>query len=149
MRFARLFPWTVLIGVVVCLGCGGPNFETGEVTGIVTRDGKPLADVAVSFNPDLSKSNSGPASGAITDKKGRYKLVYTIPNNDNPANPTKRTGAVIGWHAVTVHDYKAASEMLPTSRIPEKYTDVGTTPFRFQVKKGEQTIDLAIKGRTN
>lgn len=135
----------VLCAVVSVLGCGEPAPVTGKVTGVVTSGGKPLAGVSVLFTPEGSGGKSGPASGAITDDEGRYALVYTLPNNDNLASPQVNDGAVVGKHVVTLADYKMMEEMLPPpGRVPPAYLETATSPLRFEVKEGKQTIDITI-----
>jgi hypothetical protein len=73
-------------------GCGGSsNFV--PVSGRVTLNGKPLANVAVVFSPVGSRGNNdpGPSSGGVTDSDGRYTLTVTGRNTN---------GAVVGKHKV-------------------------------------------------
>ena len=52
--------------LIVSIGCGSSDEpELGTVTGSVTMDGKPLANVWIGFAP-----TEGRASMAITDKDG-------------------------------------------------------------------------------
>jgi hypothetical protein len=134
------------LSLTALTGCGGkPPIATGEVEGIVTCDGKPLAEVSVVFRPDNTKSNFGPAAGAMTDQNGHYRLVYSIPNDHDPSAPTTGEGAPVGWHLVTVMDYKMMNELLPPpGRVPAIYTNAATTPLAFEVQSGAQTINLEL-----
>ena len=78
------------------LGCGGGGElpDLGYVEGTVTMDGKPLANVVLTFQPDQAR----PAYGK-TDAKGWYELVYT------EGNP----GATIGMHSVRISSADADS----------------------------------------
>ena len=119
---------------------------TGEVTGVVTSGGRPLAEVSVLFTPEGGSGKSGPASGAITDGEGRYALVYSLPNNDNLASPRVESGAVVGKHVVTLADFKMMNEMLPPpGRVPPKYQETSSSSLRFVVQEGQQSIDLKLE----
>lgn len=84
----------VLLGLLLVAGCGGPDYELAPVSGRVTLDGKPIADVVVTFQPvasDRDNPNPGPGSTAKTDAQGRFTLRTIQP--DEP-------GAVVGQHVV-------------------------------------------------
>jgi len=136
-----------LISVIILLaGCGKPTVPSGEVKGTVSMDGKPLPEVSVSFIPDPVEGSSKPPAEAITDANGHYELIYYIPNDRDLSSPYMGKGAPLGWHTVLLGDYKMTNEMLPPpGRIPRKYTDESTSSLRFEVKEGEQTIDLVLE----
>ena len=90
------------LGTLFCVfavsGCTGnaEQYETVPVSGIVTCEGKPVANATVNFTP---MSDQGRAAGrrgrvalGMTDKDGRFKLT-TYENDD---------GAIVGKHTVTV-----------------------------------------------
>jgi hypothetical protein len=140
--------WAVpMVSVAVCWsGCSEPTLVTGEVIGVVTLNGQPLPEVSVLFTPEGGSGKSGPASGAITDGEGRYTLAYTLSNGDNLASPEVKFGAVVGTHVVTLADFKMMNEMLPPpGRVPAKYQETNSTPLQFEVKEGQQTIDLTLE----
>lgn len=69
------------LGCVVLLCCllagCGKEYEVAPVSGRVTLDGKPMADVGVTFVPlakDKKKPNVGPGSIGKTDAEGRFTL---------------------------------------------------------------------------
>ncbi len=75
-------------------GSGGPDLATVPVSGIVTLEGQPLANVYVSFEPVLDATSSSdvssqPGSFGITDEDGRYELEWS-----------HGTGAIPGTHRV-------------------------------------------------
>ena len=69
------------------LGCGEADIVL--CGGLITLDGKPLADAAVMFIPTDGRR---PATGK-TDKEGRFKLTTFTPDD----------GALRGEHKVTGH----------------------------------------------
>lgn len=83
------FQWQLAaVGLVVIVGCSkaeGPAVY--PVTGVVVRDGVPMADVNVEFLPD-----KGRPSAATTDKEGKFVLEYIQGTR----------GAVKGAHKIRV-----------------------------------------------
>jgi hypothetical protein len=135
--------WRVPTGLVALLswaaaGCG-PSQPLGDVEGTVRLNGKPLANVVVSFLPDPEKNTKGPRSGGVTDVQGRYRLQC-----DN-----QKSGAVVGWHRVVLEDPETdrprqGQPVKKASRVAARYTTAGQTPLRKEVKTGSQTIDLEL-----
>src|SRR4051812_8561138 len=80
-------------------GCGRPVPPFGEVEGTVLLDGKPLPKALVQFLPDPERQTKGPSSDALADADGRYNLRC-----ENAGQRLNRTGAVVGWHRVVIHD---------------------------------------------
>jgi hypothetical protein len=107
---------------------GGPDLPPlGEVSGTVTKEGKPLVNAYVSFIPVDEKAGG---ATAYTDDQGYYELKYTEGVD----------GAVVGKNRVEV------SLVGPDGRevVP------ATTPYGLgsreieEVKEGSQTIDIKI-----
>jgi hypothetical protein len=111
----------------------------------VNLDGKPLANVMVTFNPDAANQ---PQSTGVTDDAGHFELRC---NNGAP-------GAVVGQHRVVVVDAarfipakdRDADELptgddVPPSRVPSAYGRPDTTPLRQDVAKGSQTVTIEVK----
>lgn len=108
--------------------CGGGSDdapELGQVSGIVTLDGAPLADANITFMPEGVRSSS-----ATTDSTGKYELIYIRDEK----------GAAIGKHAVVISKLKNEVET-----IPAKYS--GESELTADVKEGtnEFNFDLTSK----
>jgi hypothetical protein len=124
MRMSRA-PLRVL-GVVcawaalTAAGCGGPRHV--PVAGTATVDGKSLAGLVISFNPDPAKGNDARVSciGRI-GADGKYSLI-----SDDGFKVTK--GARLGWYKVTVSSPDDGA--LPVNR---KYTDFRQTDLLIEV----------------
>lgn len=73
----------------LCIGCGGSEHPT--VSGKVTYDGEPLANIQLVFNPvsDTTAANA-PYSTAVTDENG----AFSLKTRDG------QLGAAIGQHRV-------------------------------------------------
>jgi hypothetical protein len=83
----------VLIGLGLA-GCGGADFDTVPVSGKVTLDGDPVADIRVLFQPTgTGQGDPGPGSRGVTRADGRFTLE-TVDGS--------RRGAVPGTHRVTL-----------------------------------------------
>jgi hypothetical protein len=82
----------LLVLALWAAGCKG-EYDTAPVSGQVTLNGKPVAKVAVMFQPVAPPGNinPGPGSYGITDEDGRYSLTVI-------GKETK--GGVIGKHKV-------------------------------------------------
>jgi len=114
------------------------------VSGTVRLDGRPAANVLVTFLPDPAKGAKGPRSAAATDADGRYRLRCD----------DQRDGAVAGWHRVVVEDlalYAAPRDenaprmaARPRSRIPALYCEPRQTPLKVEVRPDGQTHDFDL-----
>jgi hypothetical protein len=88
--------WFLAI-LVVALGCvDSERYSTVPVSGVVTCEGKPVANATVNFTPladqGRPEGKRGRVALGMTDKEGRFKLT-TYENDD---------GAIVGKHKVTV-----------------------------------------------
>jgi len=92
------------------LGCGGGSTIV-PVSGIVTLDGQPLANAAVTFQPKQVEGNMTPGtgSGAKTDANGVYSLMVV---------GTGQKGAVVGPHVVEISCFTFPKGADPTSEKP-------------------------------
>jgi hypothetical protein len=126
---ARLALGALSLAVVLGLalaGCGGVSFPSAPVSGKVTLDGNPTADIQVLFQPTgVGEGNPGPGSQGITDAQGRFTL-QTVDGS--------RAGAVPGTHRVTLTwvDPNASDEdtgegpdapAVPQFKLPPKARD--------------------------
>ena len=128
---------------LILAGCSGePQPKFGQVTGTVRVKGEPTSRLMVRFLPEPTEGKETPASAsAITDESGRYELRYYFKGQEGP-------GAVVGRNRVVVEDTRASGIPQGQPRPPElfspDYGGLSATPLRFEVKPGEQTIDLEL-----
>jgi hypothetical protein len=134
MRTRPLLPF----GLVLVLGCGGSRYA--PVSGTVTMDGKPLANVAVSFQPAGGEPNPGVGSSGRTDEKGEYTLQVI---------GGRGKGAVVGKHRVEVNPTVSKPDddrnPAPNVRIPARYNRAST--LTFEVKPGDNTANFDLASR--
>lgn len=100
----------------------------GQVSGIVTLNGKPLAGAAVEFHPQ----GSGPASTGVTNAEGKYTLKI-----DGKAN-----GAIVGQHRVSISADGEKSG--GAAAIPAKYADEQSA-LRADVQRGRNEFHFELK----
>ncbi len=134
---------------VICLGCGGKE-KIVSVTGTVTHNNQPVADIMVSFVPQ-GVTETGVSTGE-TDEKGRYELYVS---------KTGKSGAVVGTHKVWVslprepevsnkrdgpyvkkQKTRAQDLTLAEAQILKKYGRLDKTPLTVEVKG--DPIDLKL-----
>jgi hypothetical protein len=122
-------------GVALCTaGCGSDDLA--PVSGRVTLDGEPAANVRVTFQPlgSAENQNPGPGSFGITDADGRYRLTLV---------GTKRQGAVVGKHRVRIQSSHGPSQEFPDAppapkkAVPKQYNKEST--LQVDVPKGGTT----------
>ncbi|QDT90135.1 transthyretin-like family protein [Gimesia algae] len=111
--------------LVCCLGCSGgvDEVKLAPVSGTVTMDGKPLADIVVIFSPEKGNPSSG-----RTDASGNYSLSYK----------EHAKGALLGSHRVTIIKAEAV--------IPKNDDDSGIAEtLPIETFRGENDGVAAIK----
>ncbi len=139
----------LLVAVAVCAlplaGCGdGPALV--PVSGKVTLDGKPLANVWINFQPIAAdpKVPPGPGSSAKTDAEGQYTLRVD----------ERKNGAVVGKHKVMIQPGEEGGDAdadaggkRRKSVVPAKYIGVEST-LRCDVPAGGKAdADFALTAK--
>jgi hypothetical protein len=130
--------------VVVLGGCGGDG-KIAPVSGVVTLNGQPVADIAVSFQPIAGEgSNSpGPAAFGVTGPDGRY--TAKIMGEETRGASVGKNQVRFSAHAVPSDTSdEGLNKMKSTVKIPARYwsesqleLDVpagGTTSADFELK---------------
>lgn len=128
----------------VLAGCGGSGIaepELATVTGVVTVDGAPGANLLITFEPqpkDIKDvKNVGAGSTAQTDEEGTFELNYK-----------GKKGAVVGKHLVRIAAIAgggpAGGEAAVAAgiEIPPRYNS--ESDVVREVQKGDNSIDLEV-----
>jgi hypothetical protein len=122
--------WIFAPALLTLCGCGDGG-GLAPVSGVVTLNGKPTAEIAVTFQPvaESSTKNPPPSSFGVTDKDGRYSLM--VLEGD-------RKGASVGKNLVRICAYVVGDSDDPNRpkakiKIPSKYWD---QPAEFDVPAG-------------
>jgi hypothetical protein len=125
----------ILMVVAAITGCGGTY--DASVCGVATLDNKPLSAGTVIFNPQ----QAGPSAYGLIAGNGAYSMmtgreeglpvgsyvVTVVANEPSKPNPNPSLPAVIG-KPIT----------------PAWYRDPSTTPLKFNVESGSNTINLEL-----
>lgn len=147
----RFSPWIsrcfLCAAVTICAGCRGDG--TVKVSGLVTLDGAPLADVQVNFD---SPTGKGRPSTGITNGEGKFMLTTGKPND----------GALPGEYKVTVvklapkadwggkdafQKMQIRGNQKIDSGIHDNYMNLAKTPLKVTVPvKGELVLALKKDG---
>lgn len=96
MGLQKQIGWSLVMLVAVASGCGrstGP--ERYDVRGAVSFRGQPVPSGTITFEPDLSKSNSGPVS------------VIPIMDGKYDSQALERPGPLAGSLIVRISGYPA------------------------------------------
>ena len=122
-RFPLSGHFLVAFAISTFVGCfdQGDRPDLGEVTGVVTLDGEPLADASIAF----TKEGFRPSVGH-TNSEGKYELIYI--------RDTK--GAAVGTHRVRIRQFGRQG------RVPARY-DV-ESELTGEVKPGENVINFEL-----
>jgi hypothetical protein len=136
--------WIVVLLAAALGGCSR-SVPLGSVEGTVRLDGRPIADVMVTFIPE---DGHQPHSTGVTDASGHFRLRC---NNG-------ALGAVVGEDRVTVIDAAGApaarskiddelpeGAAAPPSRVSEISTRPDRTPLRQSVVAGPQNVTIDIR----
>jgi hypothetical protein len=127
----------IVFAVSGCLQSGGEKVV--PVTGTITQNGQPLANVRIEFN----KTDTGAKSFAETDTQGNFTLTHTHG----------KAGAELGKYRVSVFQ-KGKPIPLPAGKKPEDVPEEirnQTTPDIPITNSDESPIEIEIKesGKNN
>ena len=129
--------------VWLAIGCGPPALKLVPVSGVVTLDGKPVAEATVMFSPE---AGGVPAVG-LTDAAGRFQLTTN-----------GKEGALVGTHQVMVTkmemtgveaDADGLSTPLSSNvqqiwHVPKKYSSTKTSGLTEEVKAEMPEVELKL-----
>ncbi len=137
---ARVAARLLVVVLLLSCGCGqGPKIVT--VTGMVTRQGKPVPHVVLTFVPEHGRPSWGE-----TDEQGRFNLHYD----------RHQEGAVVGKHTVSVQfkprdpgeeeAFQTGKKRKPKElqAILQKYGKPDTSPLVVEITKNGQQLDLKV-----
>jgi hypothetical protein len=129
--------WLVLaLGLLAC-GCGR---HAAKVSGDVRLGDRPLTSGVVTFTPVAP----GPSAYGNVSGEGRYTLQTGAENGLEPGDYTVTVAANATPEEAAKMGIKVGREGIMPLLTPPKYADVKTSPLKVTVKRGTQTIDLAL-----
>jgi hypothetical protein len=122
---ARVCLLVLLSGLWILPGCGKSDRpELGEVEGVVTMDGKPLANVIIVFKPEKGR----PATGQ-TNSEGKYTLSYRAGVSGSKVGPTDVS-----------FEYPIGGS---GPALPARYST--RSELKAEVKPGRNKLDFALQ----
>jgi hypothetical protein len=130
IRALCLPPIALLVFVAGC-SSGGPDMV--DVSGTVTRNGQPVPNIDVYFQPTEGRPSLG-----TTDAQGRFTMQYTHD----------QSGVRVGNHTVYVifnpnegSGTKAPSDL---GKILAKYGTPEKSPIKLEVKKALKDVKIEL-----
>ncbi|HBJ37562.1 MAG TPA: hypothetical protein DDZ51_22965 [Planctomycetaceae bacterium] len=135
--------------IVLQLGCTNSDQpEIGQVRGTIVLDGKPLAGVAVVFQPDKGR----PARG-MTDAEGKYELTYIRNTKGSKVGPNRVEIAPSEEGEESVEVETGDENAQPTVRtakpgrpvVPPRYNV--QSELKVDVMPGENTFDFQLDSK--
>ena len=114
-------------------GCGGDDLK--QIKGTVTHNGKPVANLYLTFMPSDPKTQ--PASSSSTDANGRFELKIGSAGGVAPGKYTvtcSDPAAMMGGKSSEDKDYAA---------VCKKYAQ-GTSTYTIEVKESNSNLELKL-----
>jgi hypothetical protein len=105
----RYLPWAAPLFITTFFGCGDGGPTIVPVSGVLTHNGKPVANATIFFEPEPGRPSTG-----STDEEGRFTLVYDAQHD----------GAIVGKHRVWVKMRPGR----PTTRAQQQAAIMGKRP---------------------
>ncbi len=129
---------------VAAIGCEGPG-KVAPVSGVVTLNGKPAADIAVNFQPIATDTNNapGPSAFGVTGPDGRYTAKLITGEG---------TGATVGKNRVRFSgyvppdpdpNYDGPAKTKPKVNVPSRYSSDSAIEFDVP-PKGTSSADFQL-----
>ena len=138
---------TVLTGgALIALVCGcGSGGKTAPVSGIVKLNGKPTADIAVTFDPVApdGKNTTGTSAFGVTGADGRY-TVKLIGTETKGATVGKNFVRFTGHTEFTDMSEEALNKAKPKVNIPIRYWSESKIEFDVP-PNGSSSADFELK----
>lgn len=137
-----------LVAAVIAVGCGPSRPPTGQVTGRVTLDGRPLARGTLCFEargvrPATARIENGRIVAATTFTEGDglpvgRLAVAVFAREERDAEPAADPGEA----------RFAAASMAGRSLLPRRYNDPATSGLMVTISPGENTLEFALESQT-
>jgi hypothetical protein len=132
-------------GALLTLLCGcGSNGKVAPVSGVVTLNGKPIADVAVTFQPIAAEGTNvvGLSAFGVTGKDGRY-TVKLYGTETRGATVGKNQVRFCGYTELTDMSEEALAKAKPKVNIPVRYWNESKVEFDVPAK-GTSSADFQL-----
>jgi hypothetical protein len=129
--------WAVAAGLCLALvGCGSGDVDLYEVSGRLTHNGTPIAELEVVFYPDNSAEN--PLSSGFTDDEGKFVMMVGTANGVAPGNYTvyvQDPAALQGGQTSEAPDYQA---------VLNKYGSLEESSYKITIDDDLHDLELKL-----
>ncbi|MDO5553581.1 MAG: hypothetical protein Q4G68_07445 [Planctomycetia bacterium] len=154
----KKFNWfcMLIVSIIFAAGCGNEH-NLHFAQGTVLIDGKPEADVSVTFIP--AESGTGLGAGGTTDTEGKFLLSSTLGKGGDGTQPGlyKVIFSKLAPEREPTEAEKARFEKDPDDKVfiplidllPAKYTSPKTTDIEAEITAGgPNTFVFELKSKT-
>lgn len=134
-------------------GCGGYDYgPTGNITGRLTMDGKPLA---AGHGVTFMEMQKGYLAVGVTDENGDFE-VKSWNDGNMPVGPYKVAIAPPAGTAPDTSQYSAdelfehpelMEEKGGDAQFPRKYLSNKTSGLEYTIKEGDNHFDIDLKSK--
>jgi hypothetical protein len=119
-------------------GCGGP--ERGEVSGVVTQEGRPVQGVMVYLHAENGSGHE--FAGGPSDAEGRYKVRYAPSFGGVYPGEYKVT---VGLSPDPMEDEDDRPRRVgPRPVLPREFTARDRTPLTVKVATGQNAVNVEL-----
>lgn len=128
----------LIIGISILSGCNSGS-NVVEISGTLTRNGKPVPYLTIHFVPENGRSSWG-----VSDENGQF-----IMKQDK-----KTPGVLFGTHTVWVEwrpltpidemDPKNAKKPVDLATITEKYGSEARSPLKIEIDKSVNNLEIKL-----
>ena len=137
-----MLKWLPILLLLPLVGCGR-SYYTVPVSGLVTYNGKPVADAAVMFQP----VNGGPPVSGSTDSSGRYiaktNNILGIAPGSYKVAISKQTYSQTASKAPNVEEIGGG--YYATYHIPKTYANANDSGLTAQIEGPREDLNFELK----
>ncbi len=128
-----------VLGLALFGGCkkeppGGPRVVTIPVTGILTVDGKPQAQIAVRAEPVSGSTPTNNTPSSFSDDEGKFALTTYESGDGVPAGEYKLT---FKWGQINLFSGRYEGD-----KFKGKYADPEKSEISIHVTESSEPVDL-------
>ncbi|MDB5389153.1 MAG: hypothetical protein JWM11_4799 [Planctomycetaceae bacterium] len=143
-RFSTRWGLGAFVGLLtISLGCGRSNgVALHNVSGTLTRNGKPVPGLMVHFDPLTTKRGSTARAGA----DGKFTMKYDSQQNGVPPGEHKIWVEYLPANPREEMELQSGKQQYPpeTQAILEKYGSAAVTPLREVVKADQRSLEVKL-----
>jgi hypothetical protein len=128
----------LIIGLLVLTGCGSGS-NVVEVSGTLTRNGKPVPYLTIHFDPENGRSSWG-----VSDENGQFSMRQ---DKKTPGVPVGTHTVWVEWRPLSPNDEmdpKNAKKPTDLASIVEKYGSEARSPLKIEIDKSVDNLEIKL-----